>query len=302
MSLSGQLLKPFLRPLLAARFHPKHSIASQRKHFERVASVMLSPSGTECEAVELDKCSGFQLRPAAPQSPSSGPKAMLFLHGGAYIIGSADSYRAIGGRYAKALNCTVLLPDYRLAPEHPFPAALEDAYAGWQALLAQGFAPEDIVVAGDSAGGGLGTALCLKLRDRAEALPKALFLISPWMDLDLGGESLDSRAEQERVLNREWINSGREAYANGLDYRMPYLSPLYAELHDLMPMLIQVGSDEVLFDDSSRFAASAEKYGAHITLEEWQGMWHDWHLFAPLLPEANRAIADSARWLRSHYE
>lgn len=301
MSLNGFLLKPFLRPLLASRFSPKHSLKSQRKHFERLGAVMLSPSGVCKTLIALENCSALQISPksTAESQRDQAPRAMLYLHGGAYMIGSASSYKALAGRYAKALACKVLVPDYRLAPEQPFPAALDDAYNAWQYLLAEGYAPQDIVIAGDSAGGGLSTALCLKLRDRAEPLPRALLLISPWLDMDCCGDSFVDRAAKDRVLSADWVKMGRKAYADGFDYRLPYLSPLYAELEGLMPILIQVGSDEMLFDDSSRFTKLAKMAGVDVEMQEWQGMWHDWHLFAPFIPEANKAIADSANWLTS---
>jgi acetyl esterase/lipase len=299
MSLNGFLLKPFLRPLLASRFNPKHSLTSQRKHFERLGGLMLSPSGVSKASVAMENCSALQISPKTTSQNTQSARAMLYLHGGAYIIGSASAYKALAGRYAKALDCTVLVPDYRLAPENPFPAALDDAYDAWQYLLVQGYAPQNIVIAGDSAGGGLSTALCLKLRDRAEALPSAQLLISTWLDLDCCGDSFVDRAAKDRVLSADWVKMGREAYADGFDYRLPYISPLYAELHDLMPILIQVGSDEMLFDDSRRFTKWAKKAGVEIEMQEWQGMWHDWHLFAPFIPEANKAIADGASWLTS---
>jgi acetyl esterase/lipase len=184
----------------------------------------------------------------------------------------------------------VLLIEYRLAPEHPFPAAIEDVSKAYQWLLASGIAPEQIVIGGDSAGGGLALAALLWLRDREVVLPGAVVLISPWLDLALTGPSLYTRAEVDPLCSIEGLQIAASYYLGNADSKTPMASPLYGDLHGLPPLLIQVGDHEILLSDSTRLAEKAKAAGVDVRLEIWNAMWHVWHGWAATLPEAQQAI------------
>jgi epsilon-lactone hydrolase len=214
---------------------------------------------------------------------------ILFLHGGAYVTGSAAIYRHITWRFATVAEAQLAAINYRLAPEHPFPAALDDATAAWHALLDEGADPRHCAIMGDSAGGGLALALALKLRDRGGPLPAAIVALSPWTDLAITGESCRANAVFDPMLNSADLAPLAAQYLGGADPRNPYASPLYGDPHGLPPTLIQVGSDEILRDDSERMAERMRAAGCDVTLEIWPRMPHVWHGFAPVLPEAHRA-------------
>lgn len=224
-------------------------------------------------------------------------RVILYLHGGAYVICSPTTHRGLAGRIAQAANCRLLLIDYRLAPEHPFPAALDDAQAAYRYLLDQGFDPGHIAIGGDSAGGGLTLATALSLRDHADPLPAALFLLSPWTDLTFSGDSVHTRADRDPLLsvNDEWLT---QAYAAAQPLTHPYISPLFADLRGLPSTLIQVGSEEILFDDSSRLETKLKAAGVSASLEVWDGVWHVFQAFAPYVPEASPAIERIGKFVR----
>ncbi len=226
-------------------------------------------------------------------------RAILYLHGGAYTIGSPTTHRGLAGRIACAARARILLIDYRLAPEHPFPAALEDALASYAWLLDKGFAPEHLAIGGDSAGGGLTLATAISLRDADRPLPAALFLISPWTDLTFSGHSIKSRANRDPVLTitDEWLEN---PYAGDYPLDHPLLSPLFADLRGLPPTFIQVGSEEILYDDSARLEAKLNAAGVRNQFEVWDGMWHVFQGFAPYIPEAQTAIERIGAFLNAH--
>jgi acetyl esterase/lipase len=196
----------------------------------------------------------------------------------------------LAARLCLASKLRVLLIDYRLAPEHPFPAAVEDAGKAYQWLLASGIAPEQIVIGGDSAGGGLALSTLLWLRERDVALPGATVLISPWLDLALTGPSLHTRAEVDPLCSIEGLRLAASYYLGSTDAKTPLASPLYGDLHGLPPLLIQVGDHEILLSDSTRLAEKAKAAGVDVSLEIWNEMWHVWHGWAATLPEAQQAI------------
>jgi acetyl esterase/lipase len=211
---------------------------------------------------------------------------ILYLHGGGWVMGSCATERDLAARIARASAARVLTIDYRLAPEHPFPAALEDAACAYRWLLDQGFAPHNTALAGTSAGGGLCVALLVALLDASDPLPAAAALISPGVDLAGTGESIHTRAKADPMLDWERARVWVEMYAAGQDRRHPLLSPIYADLHGLPPLLIHVGTDEILLSDSERLAERARAAGVDVTLEVWEHMWHAWHAFAAWgLPE-----------------
>jgi acetyl esterase/lipase len=230
---------------------------------------------------------------------SEDDRHVLFLHGGGFIIGSPALYRHVTWRIATTTRARVLAVDYRLAPEHPFPAALEDAAAAYQWLLDQGADARRIAVMGDSAGGGLVFSLMLRLRDEGSPLPGAAVALSPWTDLALTGPSLKLNANADPLLNAEDPPQFVEDYLAGADPRTPYASPLYGDPAGLPPTMIQVGSDEVLRDDAVRMADRMREAGCQVELEIWPRMPHVWHAFAPLIPEARRAIERIGSFVRN---
>ena len=230
-------------------------------------------------------------------TPRSRPdRNLLYLHGGAYAFGSPRLYRHFTWRMADAARARVLIIDYRLAPEHPFPAALEDAVTAWLWLLDTGAAPAGMAMAGDSAGGGLTFAAMLKLRDDGLPLPAAAVTMSPWTDLALTGEAMRSNAEADPMLVAEDVPRFAEFYLAGADARQPYASPLYGDPRGLPPTLIQAGSDEILRDDAVRMAERMRAAGCEVELQVWPKMVHAWQLLAPVLPEAREAIEEIARF------
>jgi monoterpene epsilon-lactone hydrolase len=225
-------------------------------------------------------------------------RAVLYLHGGGYVVGSIRSHCELASRLSKAAAARVLLIGYRLAPEHPHPAAVEDATAAYRWLLSIGISAGRIVVAGDSAGGGLTVATLVALRDAGQPLPAAGVCISPWVDMEGIGDSMTSKAAVDPIIQVDGLKRMAGMYLSGLDPRTPLAAPLYADLSGLPPLLIQVGGSEMLLDDARRLAERARKAGVDVTLEVWDDMIHVWHVFATLLPEARQAIDGISAFIR----
>ncbi|GAB4375429.1 MAG: alpha/beta hydrolase [Elainellaceae cyanobacterium] len=236
----------------------------------------------------------------APNSAES--RVMLYLHGGGYVVCSPDTHRNLVARLARAAGVRALSLDYRLAPEHPFPSAVHDAIAAYRWLIATGVSPEQVVLAGDSAGGGLVLATLVALRDAGDQLPAAAVCLSPWVDLEARGESMITNAEADPFVNKKFIQFLAQQYAGTHSLRHPLAAPLYADLHGLPPLLIQVGAAETLLDDAVRIAKRAKHSGVDVTLEIWQDMIHVWQLSAPILPEAQQAIDQVGEFVRSVLE
>ncbi|HEV2237077.1 MAG TPA: alpha/beta hydrolase [Ktedonobacterales bacterium] len=275
---------------------PPRPFPEQRAALERTARLGIRPRGTVAEAVAAGGV------PAEWVSvPTSAPdRVLLYLHGGSYTIGSPRSHRALVAQIARAAGVRALALDYRLAPEHRFPAPVEDATAAYRWLLAQGNAPERIVIAGDSAGGGLTLATALALRDAGDPLPAALVCLSPWTDLAATGASLKTRAQLDPALSPNGIAAAGQRYVGPEgDTRAPLASPLYADLRGLPPTLIQVGDHEILLDDSTRLAERARAAGVAVTLEVWPEMWHVFEALAGYLPEADQAIGKIGAFMRA---
>jgi acetyl esterase/lipase len=229
-------------------------------------------------------------------------RATLYLHGGCYGSGSIETHRELMARLSLAASTRVLGLNYRLAPEHPFPAAVEDAAAAYRWLLDAGLDPACIAIAGDSAGGGLALATTIASRDAGLRLPGAVVCLSPWVDLALTGASMATKAGDDPIVSREMLLGWANLYLGGHDSRIPLASPLYANLCGLPPLLIQVGSVEVLLDDAARLAERASTAGVSTTLEVWPEMIHVWHTFAAILPEGREAIARIGDFVRSHLD
>ena len=269
------------------------TIAERRAAIELVAAP--PPPGTTVEPVDAGGVPAEWVIAAGVDSV----RVLLYLHGGAYQIGSPTTLRRMIALISAAAQVRVLSAGYRLAPEHPFPAAVDDVLTAYRFLLNGGADPAAIAIAGDSAGGGLALATLVALRDAGDPLPAAAVAMSPWTDLALTGESLSTRADVDVMIKPDGMRESAATYLAGADPRHPYASPLYADLHGLPPILIHVGDAEVILDDSTRFAAKARAAGVDVTLEVWDQMPHVWHAFAGLLPESGQAIERIGGWLQS---
>jgi acetyl esterase/lipase len=285
-SLRAELVRIGTRWLIKHR--GRHATLEQMRERMRALEAVTPtpPAGTMTEMIDAGAVKAHRIATSASRSD----RHVLFLHGGGYASGSPSAYRHFTWRIATATRATVVAIDYRLAPEHPFPAALEDAVSAYRWLLANRADLGRLIVIGDSAGGGLAFALSLKLGDEGLPAPAAIVALSPWTDLALSGASLKLNAKADPLMNSGTVTAYARAYLAGADPYTPYASPLYGDLRKAPPALIQVGSDEVLRDDAVRMAEQLHAAGRQVELEIWPRMPHVWHLFAPILPEADRAI------------
>ncbi len=231
-------------------------------------------------------------------SASESDRIVLYLHGGGYVMGSRNTHRGLAGRIARAAQATVLLPDYRLAPEHPFPAAVDDATTCWRWLLSEGYSPSRMAIAGDSAGGGLALATLLALKAAGEPLPACAVGLSPWTDLEATGPTAKKGAVDDPMLTPDNVRSSGRDYA-GDEVRNPFAAPLHGDLAGLPPLLLQVGTREILLSDSTRFAEKAQRAGVDVTLEVEEGLIHVWQMF-PDVPEASDAVQRIGAFICRH--
>jgi monoterpene epsilon-lactone hydrolase len=296
MSVRAEIIRLGLRKLIKSRGIDV-SAEQSRRHLRTMESLTPAPpANTRTATIQAD-----HVRAALITVPaSSARRHVLFLHGGGYRSGSPSNYRHFTWRIAAATRARVLAVDYRLAPEHPFPAALDDAVSAYRWLLGAGAEASNTLVMGDSAGGGLALAMLLKLRDDRLPLPAAAVALSPWTDLALTGQSLRHNARADPMLNADDLPALVEEYLAGADPRLPYASPLYGDLAGMPPTLLQVGSDEILLDDAVRMHERLRSAGCIAELEIWPRMPHVWHLFAPVLPEAGRAIGRMGSFVQRH--
>jgi epsilon-lactone hydrolase len=275
----------------APRPEPGMPVAARRQNMESYAR----PLHEDCKA-EPVTAGGVPAEWIS--APGAGETTILYLHGGGYTTGSLVTHRELAGRISRATGARVLLLDYRLAPEHPFPAAVDDAVAAYRWLLEQGAQPQRIVVSGDSAGGGLTLATLVAIRDRGLPAPAGGACISPWTDLAMTGESMTSRAALDPMVQRETLIEMSNAYLGDADPASPLASPLHADLAGLPPLLIQVGTSETLFDDATRFDARARAAGVQVRLRPYDEQVHVWHMFAGMLPEGQAAIDEIGAFVR----
>jgi epsilon-lactone hydrolase len=272
--------------------------AELRAQYDDIAEAHAIPADIGYQAVDAGGVDAAWLQ--APGVRDN--RVLIYLHGGCYGTGSVETHRDLMSRLSIETSMRVLGLNYRLAPTHPFPAAVEDAVAAYRWLLKTGIASANIAIAGDSAGAGLALAATLSVRDEGLSLPGAVVCLSPWVDLAVIGDSIDSKALEDPVVSREMLLGWAKLYLGEHDPRTPRASPLYADLHGLPPLLIQVGSAEVLLDDSLRLAKRAKDAGVATTLEVWPEMIHVWHNFAAILPEARQAIERIGGFIRSRLD
>jgi monoterpene epsilon-lactone hydrolase len=294
ISLQARLMRLGLSWFVKRRTRQETLEQSRRRFRTMQMLIPHPPRGTETTTIDAGGVGAHRV-----VTPASRPdRHVLYLHGGAYRAGSPSTYRHFTWRIASAAQARVLIIDYRLAPEHPFPAALEDALSSYRWLLAEGADPGRLTVMGDSAGGGLALALLLKLRDSGLPLPAAAIALSPWTDLALTGPSLGLNAKFDVLVNVEDTVLFAADYLAGADPREPYASPLYGDSTGLPPTLIQVSSDEILRDDAVRMVESMQRAHCRAELQTWPRMPHVWHLLAPVLPEGREAIAEIGKFLQ----
>lgn len=274
------------------------TFAERRVGMDAFGAMAPLPDGHVVEAVT------YAGRPAEWHTPPGADpaKVILYLHGGGYCIGSPLSHRGLAGQLAFAAGARALVPDYRMGPEEPFPAAVEDALAAYRGLLDQGFAPGRIVIAGDSAGGGLTLATALAAREADLPQPAGLFVISPWANLTPTGPSYAAKAASDPMITADALNAFAFAYLGGVAADHPLASPALADFTGLPPILIHVGSEESLLSDAIAVAERAGLAGVAATLEIWPEMIHVWHAFYGALAAGRAAIAGGGAWIAGRFD
>ena len=246
-------------------------LEKQRRSQELLGQLAAPMSGLSWEEFSL---SGMKAAWMRLERPHRHARCVLYCHGGGYTSGNLGYSRVLASKLVRSTGLDTLSFEYRLAPEHPYPAALEDAFRAWDHLMYLGYGAKDVVLAGDSAGGNMALVLCLALRRAGRMLPGALLLMSPWTDMTASGASYSERAEADPILTNEYIQAVREAYAPGADYSRPEFSPLFGDFSAFPPALIQVGTHEILYSDSERLAERLKAAGCYCRLEVWENMWH----------------------------
>jgi acetyl esterase/lipase len=285
-----------IRALLGAQPRPV-GWPARRERLDEVGSHWPVASDVKLEAVDLGGVPGeWSITPGSDPS-----RVLIYFHGGGYCSGSLKSHHRLVSEAGRAAGIRTLAVGYRLAPEHPFPAALEDALMAWRFLRRQGISARHIAVGGDSAGGGLSVVLVNSLLEAGLARPACTWLVSPWADLTLSGGTLASKAAVDPLIHKDYLGELAEAYAPaGMDRRDQRLSPLFADLRGLPPTLVQVGANETLLADSTRFVAAAGAANAAMTLQVWPDMIHAWHLWNAGLEPARRALAAAGAFMHGH--
>jgi acetyl esterase/lipase len=276
---------------------PDTSFMDRRVQSEQFAAAFVTPPGIR---IESDSLGGIAVERIVPDA-AHATRIFFHLHGGGYVLGNPASSRALTCEFSRLARCTVVSVDYRLAPEHPFPAAVEDAVSAYRALLELCRRPQDIAIGGESAGGGLAVATLVAARERSLPMPASLIAISPWVDMRCGARSFVTKAEVDPLLNRRSLKEMADAYLQGAETTNGLASPLLADLKGLPPMLIQVGSEEVLLDDADELAKAARASNVDAVLEIWPGMIHVWPMFHGMLPEGAQAIDRLAKFVLAHW-
>ena len=289
------LLKQLFTAAAAPLARHRPSVNLLRVALEAGSLFQFVPWHVHLENFKIDKT--LEAEWLRPRHAPAG-RVLLYLHGGGYVLGSLNTHRSLVGSLAERCQCAALTINYRKAPDHPFPAALQDARRAYRWLLRQGHVPSSIILAGDSAGGGLALALLLSLRDAGQPLPAAAIGLSPWTDLVLPLTTLRRVAREEaQLLEALQIRHWGQAYARRTPLAHPLLSPSQADLHGLPPLLLQISDAEVLYDNVLGFAAKARAAGVAVTVQEFAGLVHWWHLFWRFVPEARQALDQVASFV-----
>lgn len=297
LTVRSYLTKLFLRTYISLVRRDKWSLKDRRRRYELFRQRFLkTPPSLICEKFDIEGVPAEWM--SFPESRSD--RTVLYLHGGAFVMCSIESHRHLIAQIARACEARVLAIDYRLAPEFPYPAALQDAMTAYKYLIKKTGAPQQIALIGDSAGGGLAVSLLIAMRDGNQPMPAAVVCLCPWVDLTAGGESIVTKAREEFIIPVKDMHLAIEAYLNGADPKTPTISPIFADLRGLPPMLIQAGTSEVLLDDARRLAKRAQECDVAVTLEIWEQMIHVWHFFSSVMPEARQAIARVGQFVREN--
>ena len=296
VSLRARLMHPVIRLTIGRVMSSPAPHQKQRAGLLR-AGALLRPLHARGGQIQPQTTAGV---PGLLVTPTGADRqrVLIYFHGGGYAVGAPSLYTSMASRLAALTGARVLLPDYRLAPEHPFPAAIDDALAVYRAVLASGVPAAHIAFGGDSAGGGLSLACALAARDAGMPQPAAILTYSPWTDLTVSGDSFLGNAATELVLSPREAERFVRSYLGDGDRRNPLASPLFADLRGLPPLLIQAAASEILVDDSRRLADNARQAGVDTELQIWNGVWHVWQAMPVLVPEADAALASAAAFLR----
>lgn len=286
-------IRKLLKDAVASRAGKQRSITEMRQDLELMAHGTVHDQDIQVQKVTVAGIPGEWV--VAPNAVEN--RVFLYLHGGGYCFGSCNTARELASRLSRVTATRVLVIEYRLAPEHPFPAAIEDSVSAYQWLISSEFSPGQIIIGGDSAGGGLALATLLTLRDAGHPLPVATVLLSPWTDMEGTGDSMETQMEFDPWLKPEEMRSMSALYIRDLEPRHPLVSPIYANLQGLPPMLVHVGRDEILLSDSSRLVERAHEAGVDVTFKIWEDMWHVFHSFASNVPEARKAIEEIGEYV-----
>jgi monoterpene epsilon-lactone hydrolase len=295
-SFKHEVLKGVLNMLSLPMYWKLPPVHHLRSMLETSTMAATLPWGVTFEEMEFELFDAEWLMPNVVHNE----RVLLYLHGGGYVIGSPHTHRALAGKIAKGIFSNCLLIDYRKAPEHPFPAALEDALEAYRYLLSEGYQPDNITIVGDSAGGGLAIALQFELKELSLPLPSCTVLLSPYLDLTGTGSSIEQNAKNDRFLDVFEMRKWAEMYANGHAMTDPKISPLFGDVSGLPPILIQASESEVLYDDSIRFVKKLEEASVEVTFQTWKGLIHWWHMFGGM-PEAKEAIDMVIDFVNEHY-
>ena len=290
LSLRARGLRSIMR---RAKPTEERTLEEDRENFKKITRYP-PPRTVTCEEITLGGLTSLRFTPRNPEPDSH----ILYLHGGGYMMGSPEIYRSPVGLISNMTNTVVTAVDYRLAPENPYPAGIEDCVTAYLALKDE--TGDTIAVAGDSAGGGATLATAVSLRDNHSLSPSCLYLISPWLDLTHSGESMKTKGGVDVMLAPDWIRTAADRYRGNEDASNPGISPLFADLKDLPPMLIQVGDEELLLSDSERLADLASKVGVKVEIEIAKGLWHVYPLFGGFIPEGKKSLKEAVRFINEH--
>lgn len=285
------MVKNLIAPILNA----ETPIVTQRQRLDKLAGLVPLPRGVKTRPLMIRDIPALWIDVNAKNH-----RVILFLHGGAFNIGSIESHKEYAARLGQAADANVLLIEYRLAPEHPFPAGLDDAVAAYHWLLVQGYSCKNIAIAGDSAGGGLALSTSMRLRDEGSPLPACLCLMSPWTDLTMSGDSVKDNATTDIMLNPLWTRQLAHNYAGPDGLANPLASPHFGDYKGLPPMITHAADDEILLSDARRMTQKAVQAGVDATLEEYRGVWHIWHTHAGFMPESKKALNKMGEFIQRH--
>lgn len=298
-SLRLHICRLMLKHIVASRFKRAKSVPELRRSMDRLSRFQQIPSGVEIQRALVGGCAAEWVRATG----SRPDRAILYLHGGAFVMGSPTTCRELAARISLASGSKVLVPDYRLAPEHPFPAAVQDAVSAYRWLLDTGYSNDNLAIGGDSSGGGLALQTLLMLKEEGDALPSAAFFLSPqtdWVRFD--GKSYSTRANVDFFYTSHLFSFTASQYVGDNDPEAPLLSPAHVDMAGLPPLCIHVGNDDVLLSDSVRFARRARESGVEVELKIWPALWHVFQASARFVPEARQSINELSKFVVKHMD